>query len=289
MRVLLFLLALLDPLLSGQVANAERKLPADLQVDLIFPRNETYAPTQLFPIVFGVNNLDAVWPLGIRLAVTVESIGVSPEGGRPSWMWQDVSLNYGQFAEAVGQVPSKRFFHFPAVNMTNGTTDSFQVLWNVILADRCFANNTDPEDDDGGDGWWNSPDGFASRGVRFSTAPGAQRPDIEAAVTSCPEPNEDNSAAIRITDVRTTYDEHKPCPVLDTNVKPTKCVFKSTAKELAANVSAAMLREMGCQEGNWQTITAPCPREESIASPQAAGFGVRWVLLALTVAVSNIL
>ena len=71
MKSLSFLVALLRPLLLARVANAERKLPADLQVDLIFPRNETYAPTQLFPIVFGVNNLDAIWPLQLMIKVSV--------------------------------------------------------------------------------------------------------------------------------------------------------------------------------------------------------------------------
>lgn len=70
-----FTLALLHPLLSVGVVTAERKFPTDLQVDLIFPRNETYAPTQLLPIVFGLNNFDAVWPLDMHLTVRVRTLG----------------------------------------------------------------------------------------------------------------------------------------------------------------------------------------------------------------------
>ena len=288
MRSLLFLFMFLRALLSARVANAQRELPADFQVDLIFPRNETYAPTQLFPIVFGVNNLDAVWPLDLRLSVSVESTGVPPEDGRPSWMWQDVSLSSGGLSEAVGDEPDTHFFHFPAVNMTNGTTDSFQILWTFILPERCFANNTDPTADTGGSGWTNSPNGYASRALRFSTAPGAQSPDIEATVNSCRDPDEETSAAVRVTEVRRTHNEGRPCPVFDTNIKPAKCAFKSAAKELAKEVSAGMLDEMRCEEGDWQTITAPCSKEESRGS-RSAGFSVTWAVLALAFAVSSIL
>lgn len=285
MRFLSFLSALLYLLLSAHVASCERKLPADLQVDLIFPRNETYAPTQLFPIVFGVNNLDAVWPLDMRLHVMVESISAQQDEDTPSWTWKDVSLNSGELEKTVGEAPGTHFFHFPAVNMTNGTTDNYKILWDFILPNRCFDNATDPEDDYGGRGWSSSPDGYASRGLRFSTAPEAQLPNIEDTVNSCSEPKEDDSVAVRVTEVRTTYDGDRPCPVLETDVKPAKCVFKSAAKELAADVSEAMLDEMRCEEGTWQTITAPCPDEESMGSIQRAGFG----LLALALVVPNIL
>ena len=65
---------------------------------------------------------------------------------------------------------------------------------------------------------------------------------------------------------------------------------EADAKELAANVSVAMLDEMRCKEGTWQTIKAPCPREEeSLALPQSAGLGVTWAVLALGFAALNIL
>ena len=289
MWFLVVLFALLHPLLSTRVANAERKLPADLQVELLFPRNETYAPTQLFPIVFGIKNLDAVWPLDLKIWAQIQQLNWPENITEPYWTTLPISLYSDDLKKAVGEAPDTHYFHYPAVNMTNGTTGNFMILWEAVLPAQCFANSTDPEDDDGGYGWSNSPDGYASRGIQFSTAPGAQLPDIEALVDSCPELDSENSVAFRITEVRKTYGEGKTCPVLDTDVKPTKCAFKSAAKELAANVSAAMLHEMRCEEGTWQTIKSPCPREESMASLQSAGFAVTWVPLALAFAASNML
>ncbi|KAL0938066.1 uncharacterized protein CTRU02_207797 [Colletotrichum truncatum] len=270
-----------------RLANAERKLPADLQVDLIFPRNETYAPSHLLPIVFGVNNIDAVWPLDLRLSVEVQSTLTQSNASQPSWLYEDVSLEPSVFAQTVGQTPGKQFFYFPAINMTkiaNGTANEFRILWKFSIPRRCFANSTDPRDDDGDTHWSNSPLEGGSRVVWFKTAPGAQRPDVQATINSCSDPEEATSTAVRVTEVRKTYSDGQFCPVLETNIKPTKCTFQSAAKELAANVSAAMLKEMGCKEGEWQTLTERCPKEENMAPSQTAALGMGSALLALAIA-----
>lgn len=171
--------------------------------------------------------------------------------------------------------------------MTNGTTDSFAVTWEIIILRQCLTNGTELVQDPDVAPWSDQPKRLETRWVEFSTAPGAQLPNIEATLNSCPEHNGNNSAAVRITNVTTTPLKGETCPVLGTPIKPDSCTFKSAAKELAANVSAAMLQEMGCDEGNWRTITAPC--QKSMALPQSAGFGVGWLLLALAFAISNVL
>lgn len=287
----LFACAFLHPLWLAGMANG-RILPADLQIDLIFPLNETYAPTQLFPIVFGLNNIDAVWPLEMTLNVRIRSLTMSPDLNGPSWADQQSSLGYSDLHQVSFKqaAPPKQFFHFPAINMTNGTTDSYIIMWDADLPPRhCFANQSTPTDGgfDGFIPWSDQPDRYHSRYVQFSTAPGAQLPDIEATVNSCPERNGNNSAAIRITDVKTIRYKQEGCPVIGPAIKPDTCVFKSAAKELAANVSTELLHKMGCDKGDWRTITAPCPREKSMALPQSAGFGPGWLLLPLAFAISN--
>ncbi|KAI8242310.1 hypothetical protein K4K57_006634 [Colletotrichum sp. SAR 10_99] len=279
MRHLSFVRSTLQLLVAGNVVNAVRQLPAELEVDLIFPRdNETYSPTQLLPIVFGFNNLDAVWPLDIGLSASVMSIGDDLNETRPDWKWRWVGL----LSDILGtdfrdSPPPTQYLHIVSVNMTNGTADSFKLLWEVKLPYRCFTNN------DTESRWSNGP-GYASRGIFFQTADGAQRPDIEAAANSCDESDENTSVAVRITDFKKTYSYDKPCPVFETDVN-SKCAFKSAAKEVAANVSVAMLRGMRCEEGEWQTITAPCSRKESKGC--ATGFVAGWALLPLVLAAVN--
>ncbi|KAK8028481.1 hypothetical protein PG991_005537 [Apiospora marii] len=155
--------------------------------------------------------------------------------------------------------------------MPNETTGSFKTLWEVATQKECFTNNTNPRLDTGLPPWSNSPDGYASRLVELTS----QLPDIEATVTSCREPDEENSVAIRITDVRKTYSRGEDCPVIDTNAVPAKCAFNSVAKELAARVSDEVLNDMRCNRGEWQTITAPCQsRQNYLAPPQHADFGM---------------
>jgi hypothetical protein len=285
----LFAYAFLHPLWLAGMANAERILPADLQIDLIFPLNETYAPTQLFPIVFGLNNIDAVWPLEMSLTVRIKSLAMTHGFEGPSWAAQEASLGYSDLQVAFEQAPQKQlYFHFPAINMTNGTTDSYLIMWDAEIPSWCLANDSNPDEYlQGVVAWSDQPARLKSRVVQFSTAPGAQLPDIEATVNSCPERNGNNSAAIRVTDVKTVADSHKSCPVIGAAIKPNTCVFKSAAKELAANVSTALLHEMRCDKGDWRTITAPCPRGESMALLQSAGFGLGWLLLPLAFAISN--
>ncbi|RYO82927.1 hypothetical protein DL766_006994 [Monosporascus sp. MC13-8B] len=208
------------------LAQAERRLPADLQVDLLFPRNETYAPTQWFPIVLGIQNSDALWPFDISLGLAVLSLDAwqnSSSRARAEWQHVDLRLNSVSFPEAVGPAPDKHFLYYPTINMTNGTTDSI--------------------------------------------TPGGQTPDVAATVDACPEAGENTTTVVRVTEVRKTRDTGDQCPVFETDMQPARCAYRDVAQELAANVSAAILDRMGCEEGTWQNITAPCvPRESGTAS-----------------------
>lgn len=251
------------------VALSAATLPADLQVDLLFPRNDTtYAPTQWFPVVFGVKNLDAVWPLDISLGVTVIDHEFRRNGGGPDWQYQQGSLTFTEALKSTA--PGEFFFHMPAFNMTNGTTGSYTVLWDLRFHYRCFDNSTDTKAGDAStDGWSNSPNGYRSRSIEFHTAPGAQLPDIEATVNSCPDPDPETSTAVRVTKVDETPWQYpaEPCPWLETDLAPAKCAFQPVAKEVTANVSAAVLSRMGCEDGSWQEMTTPCAKR-SMAPPR---------------------
>ncbi|KAK8054920.1 hypothetical protein PG993_000147 [Apiospora rasikravindrae] len=262
-------------LLLAPATMADRVLPADLQVDLIFPRNDTtYAPTQWFPVVFGVKNLDAVWPMGISLGVSVIDDQFWKNESSRGWQYQLPSIDFAKALDSTA--PGEYLFHIPAVNMTNGTTSSYTVGWELNIRHRCFDNGTDRKEDGPRDGWSNSPDGVRRRWIVFHTAPGGELPDIEATVNSCREPDVDPSTAVRVTKMGETQWKYpaETCPWLETDIRPSKCAFQPVAKALAANVSETMLSKMRCKEGSWQTITAPCPRESMASSLHTMGVGL---------------
>jgi hypothetical protein len=61
-RLTTFLLAASGAL--SATAAADVTFPAVVEVDSIFPRNETYAPTAVFPIIFAIQNFAAASSLG---------------------------------------------------------------------------------------------------------------------------------------------------------------------------------------------------------------------------------
>ncbi|KAF6806558.1 hypothetical protein CPLU01_15893, partial [Colletotrichum plurivorum] len=218
------------------LAQAERRLPANVQADLLFPRhNETYVPTQRFPIVIGFQNLDAVSPFEIRLRLDVYSLSAWKDGD-PA-LWQDVPLGISDdvFLDKVGPSPPKQFLYYPTINMTNGTTDRFEIRWGITIKKRCFGNSSM---EDGGDGWSSGIDNYSVRHIVFNTAPGGQFPDVAATLDACPEGGENTTATIRVTDISSTSYGRYQCPVFETDVQPARCAYRDVAQEIAANVSA---------------------------------------------------
>ncbi|TLD19633.1 hypothetical protein PspLS_09442 [Pyricularia sp. CBS 133598] len=230
MRILI-ILVLLRSLCLAQVAlaNTERKLPADLQFDLIFPRNETYAPTQFFPIVLGIQNLDAVWPIEISIRATVGPRNETPRSSWPAWEHVIGGLSYEDVAKLSGPAPGHHLIHNFAINMTNATAGQFFVAWDVRLWWQCH-NGTDDNRV--------TAERFVSTGVvDFSTEHRAQVPDVEATINTCPEPNNTTSTVMRITDVVRAPSDGSWCPVLDnvTETTPVKCGYKDIANEISTN------------------------------------------------------
>lgn len=118
----------------------------------------------MFPIAF--KSRDALWKL------------------RPAGSYSDT------LAEAFEERPRRHYYHFTGVNMTNGTTDTYKVLWEVRPPNLCLVNNMYPPHDDGGNGWTNSENGYAYCIGVYETAPGGKCPDIKAVVKSGTETNE---------------------------------------------------------------------------------------------------
>jgi hypothetical protein len=281
------LLTIIQSLLLAQVTIADRQFPTDVQVDLVFPRNETYAPTQYFPVVLAVKNLDAVWPLHVSLEVRISADSYEKEDGTTGPSWKNVwtGLNVDKFAPAFDAAPNTHFLYIPGFNMTNGTTDHFGVAWELSIHHLCYANDTGLRPSYGQRNWQSRPQHVTLSTVEFSTAPGAQLPDIEAAANSCSKRDKETSAAVRITDVMKTYDNGWPCPILE-EIAPSPCAHKDIASLIASNVSDTMLGMMRCEEGDWRTISAPCPKKSAASS--SAGFGLGG-LLALAFAYWHIL
>ncbi|KAK8045470.1 hypothetical protein PG993_005494 [Apiospora rasikravindrae] len=235
-----------------------------LEFDLVFPRNETYASTQYFPLVLAVCNSTAAWPHGLRVryhlwphhleAPPSEGLFELPETGATS-----------------GAPPSApNYFFIEGSNLMNATSGGFTLIWSVILRNTCR------DDDPFGDtGQWAYHS--RERNVKFTIAEGAPLRDIEAAVNACSTP--DSTLAITPRGWRDGV-----CPVVRNNdttpSAATPCGLKPVAKDIAQEVSTVMLGLMGCSDGMWQTIKSPClPGEKNEGFRRAADCGLLRVLI----------
>lgn len=230
------------------------------------------------------------------------------EGPESTWETQIFGFGYKDFLLTVGPKPGEIFYHIAGSNLLNNISGGHHTItWGMGVQSRCFANNTNPKLDVKGNDWrsWNDYDNRNE--LAFSTAPDGQLPDIETAALSCSEPSRNTSKAVQISEVRRTSDwerldyDHwknnypetawdrkgffdnfggKWCLVMDTDVASHKCPYKDFSKELAANVSEVMLGMMSCDEGEWQTIRAPCSDASHMSTLGSLGWGATLLSLA---------
>ncbi|KAG4436135.1 hypothetical protein IFR05_008378 [Cadophora sp. M221] len=93
-----------------------------MEFDLVFPRNETYAPTQYFPLVVAIRNSTATLPAGLILSITIQpaSEEAPPPGSR---------FNFPPEGHTSGLPPSSpNFFAIAGTKLMNDTTSQFTVI-----------------------------------------------------------------------------------------------------------------------------------------------------------------
>ena len=165
-----FMLAVASTLSAA--AAADVTFPATVEVDFVFPRNETYAPTPVFPIVFAIQNLPAASPIGpLEITWTILKIGSDqPPFGEP------IVVNNTDSTDP----------HY--VNLWTGALDgadaagTYQLYWMVTYM-RCLGKEDAGLISDG-----------REHNFTFTLDPGAQQPDLSANLDACPA----QSAAIMI-------------------------------------------------------------------------------------------
>ncbi|KAK3934564.1 hypothetical protein QBC46DRAFT_399473 [Diplogelasinospora grovesii] len=141
--------------------------PATVEVDLIFPRNETYAPSALFPIVFAFQNAALVPSLDPGFDLTLwDSTGNNTIPGQPVLnLW---ATNFS------GNDPTYVYTYVTALNTTEGgASASHRLTWG-FSAGNCSDKY----------GALTFGGGFVGSGVEFTIQSGAQQPDLVAATAN---------------------------------------------------------------------------------------------------------
>jgi hypothetical protein len=227
-------------------------VPTTIQADLIFPGNDTYAPSPFFPIVVAIRNVTIGMALKLSLTVLVtrDTKGVlnTVFNGPfldPTTQEMETPATDPYFYIYTGNINDD-----PVVPSNKNLDGIYDISIDLSVA-NCSA-----EGESG-----HLPQ--ITRGRSFTIATGSKEADIAEAVRGC------NYLSIGF-EVEETGN-NGTCGILK-NMEPSKeCgVYNQFANQVATNVSNHILRNFGCKEGKWQNLTDFCP---SIAarSCQASG------------------
>ncbi|KAL4752701.1 hypothetical protein BDW72DRAFT_170382 [Aspergillus terricola var. indicus] len=245
-------------LFSGLATSQELET---VELDQIFPRNETYAPVRYFPFVWGLQNAAAAYPAGFklywRLSPVESPIFILEEDGRfPEDTPIDAPYSYGP-----PPLDPLFFSNFP-LTLKNFSTGHWELEWRFGFKYNCSLSDPVILEDHYRKQPWHS--------VVFTVAEGGKSVDL-IENQDC-DTEADQAAAFKL--LQNEDDEN--CPILNTTVpNPCALAFGTATVE---NITTAA-RDLGrCPSFNGTLADFPVDCDSSGIRVSVAWTG-RWVLL----------
>jgi hypothetical protein len=219
-----------------------------LEVDLVFPQNDTYAPEPIIPVAFAFQNSELASYLQPSVSFSIIPYGnynKSIASGNYYLTWENLTSSdpYMLYGEAL--------------EVLNG--EGIWLLEWELSVTNCSGSGTslDFQQDS------------KRRRLTFSTKSGAKRPDLTAATSegSC---NNAQSSVFQVMDTRDSgdhFDNRKPCAVLATTTPSASPCGVTIEASAASNVSASLTdRACAIETATW------CPEPEEGGSAQTLTF-----------------
>lgn len=202
--------------------------PATVEVDLVFPRNDTYAPSVLFPVVFAFQNASLVPSLDPGFDLIIWRGDNTSDPYRP-----DLSLAATNF---TNNETTYVYTYVTNINTTSSGAPAPYLLSWAFSAGNC--SNTQGTVTLGG--------GSRNNAVEFTIQSGAQEPDLSSsAAASCADASHFAFNVTEVLDVPdpSQYDGHNTCAVFsDTQplVPGNPCAAVNVAPAAKNSISAAL-------------------------------------------------
>ncbi|KAL4903341.1 hypothetical protein BDW74DRAFT_156202 [Aspergillus multicolor] len=225
----LFLLSLLTTLTASQ------KTSTTVEVDQIFPRNETYAPTRYFPIIWGLQNATTAYPYAFtlywRLRLADSAVFVLEGDGRFPES-DNLDETYSSGAAPTDPI----VFHDFPLKMRNFTTGHWELQWRFGFEYNCSLSDPGFPDEHSSKQPWNN--------VTFSIAEGGKSVEL-LDNRECESEADGRAVAFGVSPPH-PREPDQDCPVVN-DTRPNPCALDFTA-EAVENITAAA-REIGrCPE-----------------------------------------
>ncbi|KXX80358.1 hypothetical protein MMYC01_203269 [Madurella mycetomatis] len=251
-------LATVANFVSAQEHDTGVAYPATVELDLVFPRNDTYAPAPVFPVVFAVQNLAAAAP---STSLFIDWSVAKP--GDPWLASGTVRLDLAAWANAT-ENPYYVALWTEKLSQAE-SVGTYNLLWMLRFTnctiDLGYNRMTEPAASD------------VRNTTIFTIREGAQRPDFVDGPDNCPV----QGLTIEITGTRDTSgfdftgltNGHRSiCGVVSHSPPPANpCVAKVNAA--AASSISAELTASACA-GSRPVLTTGCP------PPNSAGAAQKW-------------
>jgi hypothetical protein len=241
----------------GDVNAMEDKTSGIVGVGLVFPRNETYAPTQSFPIIWAFQNTRLARLLNVNVEFelqgwnVLDNIGAGPRNSSIRLRW---------LSESLSKDPFFQYSPFQQLSAAANWNLSWKIYW-----DSC-TNGSSPVKSASGTTFTDSAQGS----LTFTTKDGALKPDLVSGTkdTSC---SRNSGVAINITDsqgegVETCAVVAPPNPA--STQTPCRVQIDSTAAaSISSSISATLCRSVPVPTG------CPMHNEEKKSTAQSLAVG----------------
>ncbi|OAQ63718.2 chitinase [Pochonia chlamydosporia 170] len=229
-------------------ASGQSKLPDTVEVDLVFPHNDTYAPAPIIPIVFAVQNFHVSQPLHLYSYYTITGV--------PWWNTTTIQegmihfdTNHANYSNNAGDL----HFVYEYTSRLHNTQGSWTFIWE-LYAGNCTDTGRGPAPLQGSLV-------YTRKEVYFSTSEGAQQPHLVAATTddSC---EKTQGVTFNITQVLDVPDSETHafgqgvCPVVSwLSPTPRPCSVRIDAA--AASNMSYQIQSWACMDGLNPNVTCP--------------------------------
>jgi hypothetical protein len=146
---------------------AVQTYPATVEFDVVFPRNDTYAPVHYLPVIFAIQNPQAAVPLTLGIEWYLW------RAGSGDWLANGiVDLSQANFS-------TDPYFVVLSTNQLNGTEGTFGLIW-VLHSGNCSTNPlVNPQ----------LGSSVNYNNIKFTTKNGAQQPSLVSSPDTCPTQN----------------------------------------------------------------------------------------------------
>ncbi|KAF2281536.1 uncharacterized protein EI97DRAFT_429549 [Westerdykella ornata] len=234
------------------VGAGASKTSGVVEVDLVFPRNETYAPTPLLPIIFAFQNAELAPSVGFQ----IRFYAADWKTWDPSKMWTIFTHEYDmRWANFTSREPYFEYDPFKSFR-DEGT---WLLVWEVTWAS---CNDTQ-------DRYYRDRPILNTTGGQIIFTTKISGPEIDLiAATNDQNCAENWGVAVDVPDVRDApsgveWFPSTTCAVTATTTpKPDPCKVKIDA-EIASSISSSMTSAV-CNSASTD-IPVPCPSKKSAA------------------------